>query len=159
MPPAPDLPAKPIAQDDSYSKLVGELNDGTITGQILTNDSDPNNQPLTIISITPIGPGGENSTYSGAALNNETVYPLQNGTFTIDPNTGLVVYTPDPEKIKALPPGDFHTDQFTYVVTDPDGGTATATVYYKIVGENDPPVAEDDSETVPEGGDVTACVL
>jgi hypothetical protein len=92
-------------------------------------------------------------------LNNEAVYPLQNGTFTIDPDTGSVVYTPDPDMIKALPPGKFHTDQFTYVITDPDGGTDTATVYFKIVGENDPPVAEDDSETVPEGGDVSGCAL
>ena len=151
----------PIAEDDSYFRTVSQLNDdnGTITADIMDNDSDPENQPLTIISITPIGPGGQPSTYSGDDLNNEAVYPLQNGTFTIDPDTGSVVYTPDPDMIKALPPGKFHTDQFTYVITDPDGGTATATVYFRITGENDPPVAEDDSETVPEGGDVSGCVL
>jgi VCBS repeat-containing protein len=151
----------PIAVDDSYSRTVSQLNDdnGTITAEIMDNEGDPDNQKLTIVSITPIGPGGQPSTYSGDDLNNEDVYPLQNGTFTIDPDTGSVVYTPDPDMIKALPPGKFHTDQFTYVITDPDGGTDTATVYFKIVGENDPPVAEDDSETVPEGGDVSGCAL
>ena len=151
----------PIAVDDYYSRTVGQLDDdgGVITAEIMDNDSDPDNQPLTIVSITPIGPGGQPSTYSGDDLKDETVYPLQNGTFTIDPDTGSVVYTPDPGMIEALGPDDYHTDEFIYVITDPDGGTATATVYFRIKGENDPPEAEDDRETVPEGGDVSACVL
>ena len=99
------------------------------------------------------------STYSGASLNYETVHPLQNGTFTIDPNTGLGECTPDPERVTALGPDDFFTDEITYVITNPDGGTATATVYFKIRGENDPPMAEDDSDSVPKGGDVSGCVL
>ena len=80
----------PIAEDDSYFKTVSQLNNagGVITAEIMDNDSDPDNQKLTIISITPIGPGGQPSTYSGDDLNNEAVYPLQNGTFTLDPDTG-----------------------------------------------------------------------
>ena len=50
-------------------------------------------------------------------------------------------------------------DTFVYTIRDPDGGTDIATVTFTVVGQNDPPVPEDDSETVPEGNDVSDCVL
>ena len=129
----------------------------------MTNDSDPDGEmgELNITSITPIGPGGTASTITGSALNSTAEYPLENGKFTINPDTGLVVYIPDPDKVAALNgnPGSNLTDTFTYIITDPDGGTDEATVSFTIVGQNDPPVPEDDSETVPEGDDVSDCVL
>ena len=151
--------APPIAEDNTYGRTVEELNnaDGTIIGEILTNDSDPDGAlgEFTITSITPVGGDGTVTPTAG------TVYRLENGNFTIDPDTGSVEYTPDPAKVAALSgaPGSVLTDAFTYIITDADGGTDEATVTFTIVGQNDPPVPEDDSETVPEGGDVSDCVL
>ena len=136
-----------------------ELNnaDGTIIGEILTNDSDPDGAlgELTITSITPVGGDGTVTPTAG------TEYKLENGNFTIDPDTGSVEYTPDRAKVAALSgaPGSVLTDTFTYIITDADGVTDVARVTFTIVGQNDPPVPEDDSETVPEGGDVSDCVL
>ena len=151
--------APPIAEDNTYGRTVEELNNagGRIIGQILENDSDPDGElgDLTITSITPVGGDG---TVTPIA---DTGYALENGNFTIDPASGRVVYTPDPAKVAALngTPGSILTDSFTYVITDADGGTDIARVTFTIVGQNDPPVPEDDSETVPEGNDVSDCVL
>jgi len=147
----------PIAEDNSYTRTVDQLNagNGAIIGQILENDSDPDGGvgDLTITSITPDGGDGTVTPTAG------TEYTLVNGIFTIDPESGEVVYTPDPDKVAALGPGSELTDSFTYVITDKDGGTDAATVMFTVVGQNDPPVPEDDSETVPEGDDVSDCVL
>ena len=151
--------APPIAKDNAYGRTVEQLNDdgGRIVGEILTNDSDPDGElgDLTITSITPVGGDGTVTPTAG------TVYELENGTFTINPDTGLVEYTPDPAKVAALSgsPGSILTDTFTYIITDEDDGTDIATVTFTVVGQNDPPVPEDDSETVPEGDDVSDCVL
>ena len=151
--------APPIAEDNTYGRTVEELNNagGTIVGEILTNDSDPDGAlgELTITSITPVGGDGTVTPTAG------TEYKLENGNFTINPDTGSVEYTPDPAKVAALSgaPGSVLTDTFTYIITDADGGTDEARVTFTIVGQNDPPVPEDDSETVPEGGDVSDCVL
>ena len=151
--------APPIAEDNAYGRTVEQLNnaDGRIIGQILENDSDPDGDlgDLTITSINPVGGDGTVTPTAG------TEYTLENGNFTIDPASGRVVYTPDPAKVAALSgaPGSVLTDSLTYVITDADGGTDIARATFTIVGQNDPPVPEDDSTTVSEGDDVSDCVL
>ena len=158
MPSIEPINAPPIAEDNSYTRTVDQLNagGGTIIGQILENDSDPDGEvgDLTITSITP--DGGANTPVQPAV---GIDYNLENGIFRINPVSGVIVYTPDPDKVAALGPGSEITDSFTYVITDKDGGTDAATVMFTVVGQNDPPVPEDDSETVPEGDDVSDCVL
>jgi uncharacterized repeat protein (TIGR01451 family) len=63
-----------------------------------------------------------------------------NGTVTIDPVTGEITYTPDP---------DFHgTDTLTYTVADDDGvDSAPASVTITVDPINDPPVAVDDFDS------------
>ena len=148
----------PIAEDNRYTITVGQLNagGGTIIGQILENDSDPDGEigDLTITSITPNG--GANKLEQPAVGKD---YDLTNGIIRINPVSGLVVYTPNPDKIASLESESEINDFFTYAITDKDGGTDIATVTFTVVGQNDPPVPEDDSETVPEGDDVSDCVL
>ncbi|SDJ24653.1 Hint domain-containing protein [Lutimaribacter saemankumensis] len=72
--------------------------DTPIVVDVLGNDTDPENDPLTVIGTT-----------DGA-----------NGTVALDPVTGNPVYTPNP--------GFAGTDQFTYTISDGNGGTDTATV-------------------------------
>ena len=50
-------------------------------------------------------------------------------------------------------------DQFTYIVTDPDGELDIATVSVEIRGGNDPPLAKDDLVVVQKGKTVTLDLL
>ncbi|MCW3461912.1 DUF7927 domain-containing protein [Chitinophaga nivalis] len=85
----------PIAVDDRYTTK----RDVPVSGNVLTNDSDPENQPLTV-TTTPVTPP-----------QNGTVQQRADGTFTYTPN-----------------PGFTGTDSYVYQVCDNQGACATATV-------------------------------
>jgi VCBS repeat-containing protein len=141
----------PVAEDNSYSATVDDLEDTpTITGDILDNDSDPDSDNLTIVELTD-GNGDPFGSFENV--------PLNNGTVTVDPDTGALVYTPDPDAVEDLGGGESFVELLPYKISDGMGGTSEATVTITVFGENDPPMAEDDSETVPEGGEVSDCIL
>jgi len=77
---------------------------------------------------------------------------VNHGETSINPSTGEVTYTPDP---------DYHgSDSFTYTVDDDDGGTSNeADVDIIVNSVNDPPVAVDDSASTPENTPVLVDVL
>ncbi|HEY7591098.1 MAG TPA: Ig-like domain-containing protein [Candidatus Limnocylindrales bacterium] len=123
------LPDPPVANDDS----VATSEDTPILIDVLANDVDPDGD-IDPTSVT---------VQSGPA----------NGTTSVDPVTGLVTYTPDP---------DWNgSDSFTYEVCDlsvpPDCSTATVTIDVSAV--NDPPVATDDSASTPEDTATTIDVV
>jgi Big-like domain-containing protein len=61
---------------------------------------------------------------------------------TAQANTGGARYQPDP---------DFYgTDTFTYTISDTEGGQDTATVTVTVEPISDPPIADDDTATLPE---------
>ncbi len=63
-------------------------------------------------------------------------------------------------KVKYTPNANHHgTDQFTYVVSDGNGGTDTATVNITVTSVNDAPVAANDTATTNEDSSVTITVL
>ena len=117
----------PVAVDDMFS--VDE--DVTLTGNVLTNDTDADNDPLTVTQQTL-------TTDTGAKVDIQS-----SGDFT---------YTPL-ENANG-------SDSFTYTVDDGNGGTGTATVNIDVLPVNDAPVALDDSfatdEDVPFSGNVLA---
>ena len=103
----------PVAQDDV---AAGNEDTAITTGNVLTNDSDPDDTLA----------GGSISAFDQGA--NGTVAYNGDGTFT---------YTPD---------ADFNgTDTFTYTVEDDEGASDTATVTVTVTPVNDAPVAEDDT--------------
>ena len=108
----------PMAMDDSYPLTE----DTPLTDNLTTNDSDPENDNLTV-TTTPVN-----------SPNNGTVTLSTDGTFT---------YTPDPS---------FNgRDTFFYEICD-DGNPIlcdTAKVILAIDPENDPPVAIDDIVVTP----------
>jgi hypothetical protein len=108
----------PVAGNDAYSVNQG----GTLTVPapgLLGNDSDPDGNPMTATSSPPVFvPGPNYPQYSTGDTYNFPSDP-PHGSATINPD-GSFSYTPDP--------GFFGTDSFTYVVRDPRGATATATV-------------------------------
>ena len=70
---------------------------------------------------------------------------------TVVQNSTSVVYTPSP--------GYFGIDTFTYTIVDTIGATATATVIVTVIGENDAPIALDDSQETLEDTPVSIPVL
>ncbi len=111
----------PAAVNDAY---IIECN-APATFNVLANDSDPDNDALTITSVSTPGKG------------------------TASISAGRIVYTPAASSCTGA------VDSFTYTINDGKGGTATATVAVTIkaapviVPTNNAPVAVDDVFIVP----------
>jgi VCBS repeat-containing protein len=115
----------PVAVDDraTLSATFG----GTV--DVLANDSDPDFDTLTLVSVPA-------TSTLGAALS------IVGGQVRYDASTVPALL--------ALPAGSIVTDTFTYVVGDGNGGEDTGTVTLRMVGRNDPPRAVADSRTTNE---------
>jgi VCBS repeat-containing protein len=103
----------PIAASDNDA--VDE--DATITGNILTNDQDP--QAADSIGLLTVG-----RTTIGAE---PTIVQGQFGTLTIS-RDGSYSYVADADVTDTLVDGAQRTDSFTYVVADSSGASSTATL-------------------------------
>lgn len=126
----------PIAADDALSvNAVGPA----VIGALLGNDSDPNNDALTITSIAglAVAIGGTVDLASGAKVTLNT-----DGTIAYDPNGAF----------SGIPSGQGGADQFTYTISDGKGGTASANVAVTIAGSsiNQPPTVHDDAFSADE---------
>ena len=98
----PITPAPPVAEDNDVSTVEGE----PIVIDVLGNDTDLDGDlDPTSVSIID-GP--------------------QHGTVEVDPDTGEISYTPDPDYTG--------TDTFTYQICDLDGNCDTATVTVTVTG-------------------------
>lgn len=116
----------PVAKDD----VAAGNEDTTISGNVLTNDTDADGDPLAVVS-----PGTYSTDHGQVVLKSD-------GTFT---------YTPD---------ADYNGyDGFTYQVTDPSVAGSTATVEIYVNPVNDPPTAVADSVETLQDTAVTVNVL
>ncbi len=119
----PEVNIAPVAIND----VTTVVEEGTVTGNVLTNDFDPNGDNLTV-NTTPI--------YD---VSNGTLILLDNGTFSYTPNAGFT-----------------GVDSFSYVICD-DGNPVlcdTATVAINVIGlnpDNNPPTANNDAFTITAG--------
>ncbi|WP_299876309.1 Ig-like domain-containing protein [uncultured Cocleimonas sp.] len=105
---------KPDAVNDSETTGYDEA----VKINVLGNDTDPENDALTVESVTQGTEGG-------------TVTILSNGQVEYTPASGFT-----------------GTDTFTYTISDGNGGTDTATVTVTVEGPaNTAPIANDDSAT------------
>ena len=106
----------PLATDDRATSLE----DAPVVLNLLSNDSDPDGDKLTITEINgqPVSPG-------------DTV-TVPNGTVTLNAD-GTVTFNPDP--------GYNGPVEFDYTVADPTGATDTAHVTLDVGGVNDAPTA------------------
>ncbi|MDH3666726.1 MAG: Ig-like domain-containing protein [Paracoccaceae bacterium] len=135
--------AAPDAFDDGYAVAEG----AALGGDLLSNDSDPNGDPLTVTAINGQAANVDSQIMlaSGALL---TVNA--NGTFSYDQNGAF----------DGLNNGQTGNDSFTYTAGD---GSATdqATVSITINGatDNGAPSAADDSYAVDEGAGLGGDVL
>lgn len=113
----------PIATDDNYSLNEDQaLNaDGTSRPLLIANDSDSDNDTLTI------------STTAISNVANGTLILNSNGSFSYQPNSNF-----------------FGQDSFVYQLLDSQGGTDNATVTLTVNAINDAPIAHDDSSETAE---------
>jgi len=100
---------------------------------VLTNDTDPENDPLTVTA------------FDATSAQDAAVTVDADGSFSYDP-TGAAA-------LQALDDSESVDDTFTYTVDDGSSTPDTATVTVTVDGVNDPPVAADDGYTTDE--DVT----
>ncbi len=120
-----EVNAPPVAVDDAYTMIVGE----TLNDNVITNDSDPENDNLTVSTSPVSGP--------------------QMGILTLNPD-GTFTYLSSPVFVG--------TDQFTYELCDDAGNCVTADVVITIQDDtpNAPPTAVDDNYTTVEDVPVMA---
>jgi len=115
---------------DAFDDNADANEDGPpVTIDVMSNDSDPDGDPieLTAPGGTPIGVVSIVGSGSSAQI-------------SYDPNG----------QFESLADGQTATDAFTYTISDPFGATDTASVTVTIHGQNDPPVANDDSGSTDE---------
>jgi VCBS repeat-containing protein len=123
----------PIAVSDLGITTTTE--DSATSLDVLKNDSDPENDPLSITGLLA-------GTAKGAVSIN------QNNTLDYDPTAGL----------NYLGQGQVYTDTFSYIVSD-GVLTSTAPVSVRVTGVNDPPIALSDVATTTEDSATNINVL
>ncbi len=124
----------PVADDESFT--VAE--DGSVIVDVLLGDTDLDGDTLSVTDIdgTPISLGSPVTIATGLVSLNA------DGTLTFTPNANFN-----------------GPASFDYTVSDGNGGTDVGNVSGTVTPVNDPPVADDESFTVAEDGNVIIDVL
>ncbi|WP_341708726.1 Ig-like domain-containing protein, partial [Halopseudomonas sp.] len=123
----------PVAQNDLLTLSEGSSSGGNL----LSNDSDPNNDPLTLTSFT----------VGGTAYGPGDTVNLASGTLTIN-GDGSYTFIAAPGYSGPVAP-------VTYTVSDGNGGTATASLSITVVEVNEAPISTDDAVTTDEDTPIT----
>jgi hypothetical protein len=116
------------------NETVATAEDGAVTFDPRTNDTDANGDTLTITQI------------NGTNITTTAPVTVTGGTVSLNAN-GTLTFTPA---------ANFNgTPSFTYTVSDGRGGTGTGTVNLTVTPVNDAPVAVVDAVTTPEDTAIT----
>uniref|UniRef100_UPI0025FFB47B retention module-containing protein n=2 Tax=uncultured Pseudacidovorax sp. TaxID=679313 RepID=UPI0025FFB47B len=149
-------PAKDYNGSDQFTVVVSDGNGGTATSTVFVGITPVNDPPVVVDPPSP--PPGQNfdpatgnyriTTPEDTPVSGKVAATDVDGdplTFTkgSDPTHGTVVVNAD-GSYTYTPAKDYNgSDQFTVVVSDGNGGTATSTVFVGITPVNDPPVVVD----------------
>ncbi|MGI9377454.1 MAG: tandem-95 repeat protein, partial [Tsuneonella suprasediminis] len=112
---------EPVATDDTDTTAE----DTPVSGNVLTNDSDPDGDTLSVTSFTV---AGDPATHAAG----DTVTIAGVGTITIG-STGAYTFTPDANWNGTVP-------TITYTVSDGEGGSDTADLDITVDPVNDAPI-------------------
>ena len=134
--------AQPIATADEATLTE----DGTASGNLLVNDTDPDGDTLSVVAV------------NGQAANVDGVITLASGARLTVAADGTYDYDPN-GTFNGLSTGEAATDSFTYTVSDGRGGADTTVVTLEIEGVSAAPVARDDTGALTEGAGTTGNVL
>jgi hypothetical protein len=132
----------PVAVNDAGTVIE----DTPLTGNVLTNDSDPNLNPTLTVAKFTIAIAGVVQTFT--AVQKATIPNV--GTLTLNAD-GSYIFTPAVNYTGAIPVA-------TYTLSDGEF-TATATLTLTMTAVNDPPVAVNDTGTVTLDTPLTGNVL
>jgi RHS repeat-associated protein len=123
----------PTANDDSLGdgNPAGDvlLEDEDVTFNVVSNDADPENNPLTITGVTN----------------------PSHGTLAYNPSGGTITYTPAEDYAGS--------DSFSYTIRDTADSQDTATVSLTVTAVNDPPEAFDDARNTDQDTAIQIAVL
>ncbi|MFP1683150.1 Ig-like domain-containing protein [Alloalcanivorax sp. C16-1] len=120
--------------------------DTATTGNVLTNDNDPDGDDLTVSQVN--GEAGDVG---------EAVDGSHGGRFTLNED-GSYSFDPDGD-FDDLAVGETRTTSIEYQVSDGEGGFDTATLTITVTGVNDAPVAVNDTGTTTENSTTSGNVL
>ena len=132
--------------DDLYSFVGGQNSDVVYTDEVLLNDIDPDGDALNVVAVN------QDSNSVGMAI----ILP-SGASLTVEAD-GSFLYDPE-NYFNYLHTGETATETFEYTVSDGQRNTDVATVTIVIEGNNDPPMAADDTETTTEDMTVSSSVL
>ncbi len=121
-------PPEPV--DDTLEVDAGATATKDATKGVLTNDTDPDGDTLTVDSIRT---GRENKTGTSGTVG--TALPGRYGDLTVN-SDGSYEYKAN--NAKSLNPGETATEYFTYTATDGDT-SVKAEIAITVTGQNDPP--------------------
>lgn len=113
----------PLAFDDQYN-VVASATLSVPSQGVLTNDTDVDSGETATLTV---------SASDAASLAGAVIAVAADGSFTYDPRSVAAFIS--------LPLGETTTDVFSYVVSDPNGGSEEGNVFITVVGVNDAPVA------------------
>ncbi|TMW13763.1 Ig-like domain-containing protein [Alloalcanivorax gelatiniphagus] len=131
---------------DAVNDTGATTENSTTNGNVLTNDSDPDGDQLTVSEVN-----GE-ATEVGEAVDGS-----HGGQFTINED-GSYSFDPDGD-FEDLGVGESRTTSIQYQVSDGEGGFDTATLTITVNGVNDAPVAVDDTGGTDQNTGTTGDVL
>jgi VCBS repeat-containing protein len=142
------LNAPPVADPDPFtvSEDAASFANNVITPTSQTADRDPGGDPITVVAV------------NGLDANVGQRIALPSGAFVTLNADGSFVYEPD-GAFESLADFQNGTDSFTYAIADDEGLRDTATVFLTIDGQNDAPVAGDDSFTSSDDSPISGNVL
>ncbi len=142
-------PAANYNGQDSFTYTISDGNGGTDIGTIFITVTPMNDPPNAINDTTTVAEDSSSNLINVLANDNDPDGDILSIASVTNPphgssttNGNYVFYTPDPNY--------FGTDTFLYTLSDGHGGTDTATITVTIAPINDPPVATDDTITVPK---------
>ncbi|MEQ9425068.1 MAG: Ig-like domain-containing protein, partial [Cyclobacteriaceae bacterium] len=126
----------PVAVNDTNAITEGttSVNQADGNGELDANDTDEDGDGLTVTQIGTETNAGVDITGTYGTLNWET--------------DGSYVYTLNQSSVNGLKENEQVFETFTYAVSDGNGGTDTATLTITITGDNDAPVAVDDTNAM-----------
>jgi len=146
--------------DDSFTYTITDGNGGTDTGAVNLTVDPVNDAP---VAVDDTATTDEDTAVTVTVLGNDTdvdVDALSVQSFTAPAHGTVTRDAMDPDRLVYEPAAHYNgPDSFTYVVSDGNGGTDTASVSITVNAINDAPVANDDAVTTDEDTAVTITVL